>query len=113
MKHNFIILGIALLLLSCGNRKGGGFDETYDGGYGVGIDTATINQIDMMEDSVPTTNEEAGPGKTAPKTTSPSKDRYKSTSHDNLRGFDPASEDDMHDNGMMRYMEVNDEEGWD
>ncbi len=32
---------------------------------------------------------------------------------DNMRGFDPASEDDMPDNGMDRYMENNDEEGWD
>ena len=32
---------------------------------------------------------------------------------DNMRGFDPASEDDMDDNGMRRYMENNDEEGWD
>lgn len=32
---------------------------------------------------------------------------------DNMRGFDPASEDDMEDNGMSRYMENNDEEGWD
>lgn len=31
---------------------------------------------------------------------------------DNMRGFDPASEDDMDDNGMGRYMENNDEEGW-
>ena len=29
-----------------------------------------------------------------------------------MRGFDPASEDDMDDNGMSRYMENNDEEGW-
>ena len=27
---------------------------------------------------------------------------------DNMRGFDPASEDDMDDNGMSRYMENND-----
>jgi hypothetical protein len=33
--------------------------------------------------------------------------------YDNIRGFDPASEDDMEDNGMARYMENNDEEGWD
>ena len=26
---------------------------------------------------------------------------------------DPASEDDMDDNGMSRYMENNDDEGWD
>ena len=28
-------------------------------------------------------------------------------------GDDPASEDDMDDNGMSRYMETDDEEGWD
>jgi len=32
---------------------------------------------------------------------------------DNMQGFDPASEDDMDDNGMSRYMENNDDEGWD
>ena len=32
---------------------------------------------------------------------------------DNMRGFDPASENDMEDNGMSRYMENNDDEGWD
>ena len=32
---------------------------------------------------------------------------------DNMRGWDPASEDDMDDNGMSRYMENNDEKGWD
>ena len=31
---------------------------------------------------------------------------------DNMRGFDPASEDDMDDNGMSRYMENNDDSGW-
>ena len=37
----------------------------------------------------------------------------KSTKYDNMRGFDPVSENDMDDNGMSRYMENNDEEGWD
>ena len=36
-----------------------------------------------------------------------------SSSSDNMRGFDPASENDMDDNGMSRYMENNDDEGWD
>lgn len=31
---------------------------------------------------------------------------------ENMRGFDPPSEDDMDDNGMSRYIENNDEEGW-
>jgi len=38
---------------------------------------------------------------------------HSSNDYDNMRGFDPASEDDMDDNGMSRYMENNDEEGWD
>lgn len=29
-----------------------------------------------------------------------------------MRGFDPASEDDMDDNGMSRYMDNDDDEGW-
>lgn len=32
---------------------------------------------------------------------------------DNMCGFDPASEDDMDDNGMSRYIENNDDDGWD
>lgn len=35
-----------------------------------------------------------------------------SKSDDNMRGFDPISEDDMEDGGMSRYMENYDEEGW-
>ena len=46
------IIIIAVLLLSCCNGKGGTNNEPYDGGHGIGIDTATIHQIDMMEDSV-------------------------------------------------------------
>ena len=38
--------------------------------------------------------------------------RAEKSSYDNMRGFDPVSEDDMDDNGMSRYMENDDEEGW-
>lgn len=31
---------------------------------------------------------------------------------DNMRGWDPASEDDMPDNGISRYSENNDKNGW-
>ena len=51
----------------------------------------------------------------APVSTAPSRS-YSSSGHsepDNMRGFDPASEDDMDDNGMSRYMENDDDEGWD
>lgn len=35
-----------------------------------------------------------------------------SDNDDGMRGFDPATEDDMDDNGMTRYMENTDERGW-
>mgnify|MGYP007013869841 CR=1 FL=1 len=40
------------------------------------------------------------------------KSSSKKYNDDNMRGFDPASEDDIDDNGMSRYMENYDEEGW-
>ena len=52
MKYTPIILFVALLL-ACGNGKGGKNNEPYDGGHGIGIDTATINQIDSIEDTIP------------------------------------------------------------
>ena len=36
----------------------------------------------------------------------------RSGSYDNMRGFDPASENDMDDNGMSRYMDNYDDEGF-
>ena len=39
--------------------------------------------------------------------------RPKDDGSDNLRGFDPASENDMDDNGMTRYQENYGDEGWD
>ncbi len=60
---------------------------------------------------------EETPSKPAPSapanSTSTSTEKTTLAEPDNMRGFDPASEDDMDDNGMSRYMENNDEEGWD
>ena len=54
------------------------------------------------------------PAPSAPaNSTSTSTEKKTMTEPDNMRGFDPASEDDMDDNGMSRYMENDDEEGWD
>lgn len=63
------------------------------------------------------------PSSTSKKASSATSSRSSSTSSrssssssrysDNMRGFDPASEDDMDDNGMSRYMENDDDEGWD
>jgi hypothetical protein len=110
MRRNYyIIIGVSLLLLSCGN--GGKNDAPIDGGHGIGIDTATVNEINQYVDSIKSI------GSTNESTTSiaPSSSSSREEYHepDNMRGFDPASEDDLDDNGMTRFMEVNDEEGWD
>ena len=111
------------MFLACGNGKGGKNNEPYDGGHGIGIDTATIHQIDLMEDTIPVTKEVMDSHTPPPPPPDgkrfngppPPPPHEKGRPHhepDNMRGFDPASEDDMDDNGMSRYMENNDEEGW-
>ena len=136
MKYIPIIIFV-ILFLACGNGKGGKNNEPYDGGHGIGIDTATIHQIDLVEDSVLVTKEVMdshtppppppdGKRFNGPPPPPPDGKRFNGPppppphekgrpphEPDNMRGFDPASEDDMDDNGMSRYMENNDEEGWD
>ena len=125
MKSRYLFSVVfSLLLLSCGNGKGGKNNEPYDGGHGIGIDTATIHQIDLIKDSVPVTKEVMdshtppppppdGKRFNGPPPPPPHEKGRPPHEPDNMRGFDPASEDDMDDNGMSRYMENNDEEGWD
>ena len=123
MKYIPIIL-LVVLLFACSNGKGGKNNEPYDGGHGIGIDTATIHQIDLIKDSVPVTKEVMdshtppppppyGKRFNGPPPPPPHEKGRPPHEPDNMRGFDPASEDDMDDNGMSRYMENNDEEGWD
>lgn len=79
-------------------------------------DSVSITKEDVVSESAvpqePITN-------TKSSTPSPKPASSKHVSHttksesDNLRGWDPASEDDMDDNGMTRYMENYDDEGWD
>ena len=118
----FVFLLSAFLV--CCNGKGGKNNEPYDGGHGIGIDTATIHQIDLMEDTIPVTKEVMDSHTPPPPPPDgkrfngppPPPPHEKGRPHhepDNMRGFDPASEDDMDDNGMSRYMDNNDEEGWD
>ena len=118
----FVFLLSAFLV--CCNGKGGKNNEPYDGGHGIGIDTATIHQIDLVEDSVLVTKEVMdshtppppppdGKRFNGPPPPSPHEKGRPPHEPDNMRGFDPASEDDMDYNGMRRYMENNDEEGWD
>ena len=107
----FVIL--LCVFLACCNGKGRQGDEPYDGGHGIGIDTATIHQLDLIWDSPPPPPPPDGKRFNGPPPPPPHEKGRPPHEPDNMRGFDPASEDDMDDNGMSRYMENNDEEGWD
>ena len=80
-------------------------------------ESVVFDKQSVVEQSAPDTTssvQEEAPKTEAPVSSSSSSSHsQKSSSYDNMRGFDPASEDDMDDNGMSRYMENNDEEGWD
>ena len=100
---------IALLLLSCGNKS-----KQRIPSLDVKEEVGELCQEELHDtidnsDTEHTMGNKTKPTKTGSHTSS-SKDN---DCYDNMRGFDPSSEDDMDDNGMSRYMENNDEEGWD
>ena len=102
------ILALSLLLLSCGN-KGQQQEEPSP--------NLTEKVRQLNDSSSDLTNEKPAVDQNkievAPR--QPRESSTHSSSHhmDNMRGFDPASEDDMDDNGMSRYMENDDDSGWD
>ena len=100
----FLTLALSLLIIACENKSRQTEPVVYD--------NPTI-----LEQQTPDTSsfvQEELPKTAAPTSTSSSSlHSHKSSSCDNMRGFDPASEDEMDDNGMSRYMENNDDEGWD
>ena len=129
MKYLAIVL-TAVLFLSCGNVNKWEFPSP---------DIEMEREVERTESAVDTAMSETMPQEkkvkekpavVAPETkkgssssSSAKRKSYSSTKSsrssssmrhsDNMRGFDPASEDDMDDNGMSRYMENNDDEGWD
>ena len=99
-----------LALLACGNREKHTLPIDDDHLYVIerpASDTATMLS---KED---TTKAEEKPSAPVKSSSSSVSSAPHSGGYDNMRGFDPASEDDMEDNGMSRYMENNDDEGWD
>lgn len=101
-KLRILYIIVVLGLLACDNDK----KQT----------ESVVSDVQLnVEQSVPDTITAAQkePPKTATPVSSSSSQSHQSSSYDNMRGFDPASEDDMDDNGMSRYMENNDDEGWD
>ena len=108
MKKELVLLTLAFLLHSCGNKSQEAEPVIYDDNpivEQVGSDTVAT----VIQNEGPKVEEEPSVHASPPSTSRSNR----SGSNDNMRGFDPASEDDMDDNGMSRYMENNDEEGWD
>ena len=108
MKKLFGILSLALLLLSCQNKSKQEYSPTLKEAQSEESyqqpDTAVTEEVKEQQEEVKV--------QSTPTSFSSSRS-HESSSYVNMRGFDPASEDDMEDNGMSRYMENNDEEGWD
>lgn len=103
-------------MLSCGN-KNKTQDDSLDWEYLDSIHKVQEKKFEAEEKAAVENTKTQDPGKHSPVISS-SGGGYSSNDdnekeYDNMRGFDPASEDDMEDNGMSRYMENNDEEGWD
>ena len=103
---------VAAILLSCNGRSHHSTspDETnFDA-----VVWPTDSSNDKPSDSTTTSETRpAGTNNRTPSTSASGSIQPAASETDNMRGFDPASEDDMDDNGMSRYMENNDDEGWD
>ena len=110
MKQYVIIIASALLLLACNeNRR---VERVMsDGGCRMSEDSSSEGVApEVVQDTIIVGDFNDSPRRSTPSSSSVGSTR--SGHDDNMRGFDPASEDDMDDNGMSRYMENNDEEGW-
>jgi len=108
MKRLFTYAAFSLstVLLSCGGKSRQAEPAFYDDLLTL-ADTATV----PLKEEAP--KEEKTPPTPVCSSSSSLSRPHISNSCDNMRGFDPESEDDMEDNGMSRCMENNDEEGWD
>ena len=108
MSQKLVLLILALLSLSCGNKSRETEPLIID-------DDSIVEQAepDTVVSAIQNESPKVEGESSVPASSSSSARSHKSSNYDNMRGFDPASEDDMDDNGMSRYMENNDEEGWD
>lgn len=108
MKNYILVLLSAVLLSACSNNEK---QQSVDK-----VDSAPYFQTNTMprKDTVAVSDNKEAEKPAAASTVSPKSARsHYSSEHDNMRGFDPASEDDMDDNGMSRYFENDDDTGWD
>lgn len=112
MKKIRLVSAVILMVtfISCGNKSRQAEPIIYDDQPEVELsDPDTISSSVQDEGN----KVEEIPSSPVKSSSTASSHSHKSSEYDNMRGFDPASEDDMEDNGMSRNMENNDEEGWD
>jgi hypothetical protein len=105
MKYAYCLLAtMVLALLSCSNRKHP--SEYYP---------RSSSPYDSYTEPVKHDSEryESTVQKPTESYSSSGRSKHEDKELDNMRGFDPASEDDMDDNGMQRYFDANDDEAWD
>jgi len=108
MRNLLNIVTLPLFLLSCGNNNR--YEYTTPVLHEV-VEEETARVVDTFKTTGTCQKVEETKVPSTPASSAASYS-HKPSSYDNLRGFDPASEDDREDNGMSRYMENNDEEGW-
>ena len=111
MKKIRLVSAVILMVtfISCGNKSRQAEPIIYDEQPEVELsDPDTISSSVQDEGN----KVEEIPSSPVKSSSTASSHSHKSSEYDNMRGFDLASEDDMEDNGMSRYMENNDEEGW-
>ena len=112
MKNRWLILLAVLLLLSCGNKAKSDLPVTdVEEEWGDRYQKELEDSLDSEKTLIDEAEKETVSSPASVSSRSGSSRSHSSS--DNMRGFDPASEDDMDDNGMRRFMENNDEEGWD
>ena len=108
LKTAFVLIIILLAFVACNNKENRVKEADFDSYWkDLSVDTA--------EAGVTSTSQETEEKPLMNNVSSSSVQSSTSSEQrtDNMRGFDPASEDDMDDNGMSRYIENDDEEGWD
>ena len=110
IRHISALTTLMLIFFACGKRSRQAEPIIYDDQPVVELSDS--NTISTNVQNERNKNEEI-PSSPVKSSSSTSSHYHKSSKYDNMRGFDPASEDDTEDNGMRRYMENNDEEGWD
>jgi hypothetical protein len=104
MKKNIVVIALMMLMVACSHRKN---SSDY---YPQSDSSFQYESEEKEPDSVIQDVLSKEPVNTESSSNSSSR---KEKELDNMRGFDPASEDDMDDNGMQRYFDANDDEAWD